>query len=122
MPRLELALGLTGALVVSSCNTPRPALHRPATAGLGSSSAPRRRRPIARAAVSIHATLDSGTTLGPMIATSRAGEDGRFTASFLRPGRYQVQGEDLSAHAVSEIKRAEVKAEQTVDAAPLEIQ
>lgn len=77
--------------------------------------------PIAKAAVSLHVALDSGTTLGPVIATSRTGEDGRFTASFLRPGRYQVQAEDLSVPALSDVKRAEVKAGRTTDVGTLEV-
>jgi Domain of unknown function (DUF4382)/Carboxypeptidase regulatory-like domain len=78
--------------------------------------------PIARAAVSIHVALDSGTTLGPVIATSRSGDDGRFTASFLRPGRYQVQAEDLGAHGQSDVKQAEVKAGRTTDVGALQVQ
>jgi hypothetical protein len=78
--------------------------------------------PIANAAVSIHVALDSGTTLGPVLATARAGSDGRFTASFLRPGRYQVQAEDLGAHGLSEIKVAEVEAGRTADVGSLDVQ
>jgi hypothetical protein len=66
--------------------------------------------PIASAAVSIHVALDSDTTLGPVIATSRPGGDRAFTASFLRPGRYQVQAEDLGGQKLSDIKRVEVQA------------
>jgi hypothetical protein len=71
--------------------------------------------PIPNAAVSIHVALDSGTTLGPVLATSRSASDGSFLASFLRPGRYQVQAEHLGSHALSEITRAEVKAGRTAD-------
>ncbi len=78
--------------------------------------------PIPNAAVSIHVALDSGTTLGPVIATSRSGGDGRFTASFLGPGRYQVQAEDLGPHGLSDVKRAEVKAGRTVDVGELTVQ
>jgi hypothetical protein len=78
--------------------------------------------PIPNAAVSVHVALDSGTTLGPVIATSRTGGDGRFTASFLRPGRYQVQAENLGPHGLSDIKRAEVKAGRTADVGELQIQ
>jgi len=78
--------------------------------------------PIPNAAVSIHVALDSGTTLGPVVATSRAGGDGRFTASFLRPDRYQVQAEDLGRRVESDIKPVEVKAGQTTEAGTFEIQ
>jgi hypothetical protein len=78
--------------------------------------------PIPNAAVSVHVALDSSTTLGPVIATSRSGDDGRFTASFLRPGRYQVQAENLGPHLLSDIKRAEVKAGGTTDLGELHIQ
>jgi hypothetical protein len=77
---------------------------------------------IPNAAVSIHVALDSGTTLGPLLATSRTGGDGRFTASFLRSGRYQMQAEDLSAHRLSEIKWAEVKAGRTADVGDLSVE
>jgi hypothetical protein len=78
--------------------------------------------PIPDAAVSIHVALDSGTILGPVIATSRTDGDGRFIASFLRPGGYQVQAEDLGSHVVSDIKRAEVKAGRTADVGELSVQ
>jgi hypothetical protein len=77
--------------------------------------------PVANAAVSIHVALDSGTTLGPVIATSRTGGDGAFTASFLRPGRYQVQAEDLGGQKLSDIKRVEVQASKTTDAGELQM-
>ncbi|HEY7637618.1 MAG TPA: DUF4382 domain-containing protein [Gemmatimonadales bacterium] len=78
--------------------------------------------PIPNAAVNIRVALDSGATPGPVVATSRAGADGHFTASFLRPGRYQVQAEDLASQAASEVKQAEVRAGRTVDLGALEIQ
>jgi hypothetical protein len=77
---------------------------------------------IPNAAVRIHVALDSGTTPGPVLATSRTGSDGRFTASFLRPGRYQVQAEDLGAHALSEITGVEVKAGRTADIGDLSVE
>jgi hypothetical protein len=78
--------------------------------------------PIPNVAVSIHVALDSGTSLGPVVATSRTGDDGRFTASFLRPGGYQVQAEDLGHQIESEVKRVEVRAGKTTEAGTFEIQ
>jgi len=72
--------------------------------------------PIANGVVSVHVAQDSMGTLGPLLATSRSGVDGKFTASFLRPGRYQVVAEDLARDAVSPAVGVEVKAGQTVDA------
>lgn len=71
--------------------------------------------PIARAVVSVHVAPDSGSQLGPLLATSRSAADGKFTASFLRPGRYQVVAEDLARGAASPTAVAEVKAGETAD-------
>lgn len=72
--------------------------------------------PIARGVVSIHIAPDSGAVPGPLLATSRSGPDGRFTASFLRPGRYQVVGEDLSRDATSAPRLVQVRAGDTANA------
>jgi uncharacterized protein DUF4382/carboxypeptidase family protein len=71
--------------------------------------------PIDRAVVAVHIAPDSNAQLGPLLATTRSGADGRFVASFLRPGRYQVVAEDLgrSASMVSEV--VEVRAGRTED-------
>jgi hypothetical protein len=72
--------------------------------------------PIPGAAVSIHYALDSATTVGPLMATSRANAEGGFKASFLRPGRYAVVPEDLERKVVGPIRIVDVKAGETVQA------
>lgn len=72
--------------------------------------------PVGLGVVSIHYAMDSSSVLGPLIATSRADEDGVFKASFLRPGRYAVVPEDLEREVVGPVRRVEVKAEETADA------
>ena len=74
---------------------------------------------VASAVVSVHIAPDSMGTLGPLLATSRPRADGRFTASFLRPGRYQVVAEDLARDVTSDATVVEVKAGRTVDAGTL---
>lgn len=71
--------------------------------------------PIADGFISVHIAADSGGALGPLLATTRSGADGKFTASFLRPGRYQVVAEDLARDAVSSAIGVEVKARETAD-------
>jgi hypothetical protein len=72
--------------------------------------------PIANGVLSIHLATDSLGNLGPLLATSRSGADGRFTASFLRPGRYQVVGTDLARAAVTTTSSpVEVSAGATAD-------
>jgi hypothetical protein len=75
--------------------------------------------PIANGVISVHIATDSMGTLGPLLATSRAGADGRFTASFLRPGRYQVMGEELGREASAISRAVEVKAGETADVGEL---
>jgi hypothetical protein len=72
--------------------------------------------PIPLAAVSIHYAFDSATTLGPLVATSRADASGAFKASFLRPARYMVVPEDLERDVVGPTKTVEVKAGETAQA------
>jgi hypothetical protein len=72
--------------------------------------------PIPLAAVSIHYAFDSATTLGPLVATSRADASGAFKASFLRPGRYMVVPEDLERDVVGPTRSVEVKAGETAQA------
>ena len=57
--------------------------------------------PIVNGVLSVHMATDSLGNLGSLLATSRSGPDGKFTASFLRPGRYQVVGTDLSRPAAT---------------------
>ena len=71
---------------------------------------------VIRAVVSVHIAPDSGSAVGPLLATARSGDDGKFVASFLRPGRYQLVAEDLARDAVSPPKVVEVKAGQTTEA------
>ncbi len=71
--------------------------------------------PIANGVVSVRVATDSMGTQGPLLATSRSGADGRFTASFLRPGRYEVVGEDLGREAVSGARTVEVSAGETAE-------
>jgi hypothetical protein len=71
--------------------------------------------PVANGVVSVHLAPDSGSAIGPLLATSRSGSDGRFTASFLRPARYQLVGEDLQRGAVSPPRTVEVRAGTTAD-------
>ncbi len=72
--------------------------------------------PIPGAAVGIHYALDSATTAGPLMATSRANAEGSFKASFLRPGRYAVVPEDLERNVVGPTRIVEVKAGETAQA------
>jgi hypothetical protein len=75
--------------------------------------------PIARAVVSLHIAPDSGLQVGPLLATTRSAADGRFTASFLRPGRYQVVAEDLERDLISGPAVVEVTAGRSTDAGDL---
>jgi hypothetical protein len=75
--------------------------------------------PIARAVVSIHLAQDSAGSVGPLLATTRSGADGRFTASFLRPGRYQLVAEDLERDLSSEPALVEVVAGRATEAGAL---
>jgi hypothetical protein len=72
--------------------------------------------PIPLAVVSIHYAFDSATTLGPLVATSRADASGAFKASFLRPGFYMVVPEDLERDVVGPTRSVEVKAGETAQA------
>jgi hypothetical protein len=72
--------------------------------------------PIPLAVVSIHYAYDSATTVGPLVATSRADASGAFKASFLRPGRYMVVPEDLERDVVGPTRSVEVKAGETAQA------
>ena len=72
--------------------------------------------PIPLAAVSIHHAFDSATSVGPLVATSRADASGGFKASFLRPGRYMVVPEDLERDVVGAARSVEVKAGETAQA------
>ncbi|MGH7527883.1 MAG: DUF4382 domain-containing protein [Gemmatimonadales bacterium] len=71
---------------------------------------------IPSAAVTIHISLDTVAALGPMLATTRSDATGRFMASFLRPGRYQVVAADLGRDLSSAVKVVEVTAGRTADA------
>jgi hypothetical protein len=75
--------------------------------------------PIGRAVVSLHIAPDSGSAVGPLLATTRSAADGRFTASFLRPGRYQVVAEDLERDVTSGAAVVEVTAGNSTDAGDL---
>ena len=72
--------------------------------------------PIDRAVVSVHIAQDSLEQIGPLLATTRSQADGGFTASFLRPGRYQVVAEDLQRGVTSGTTVVEVKAGRTAEA------
>jgi hypothetical protein len=76
--------------------------------------------PIPLAAVSIHYTSDTGSALGPLVATSRTDQEGAFTASFLRPGRYAVLPEDLARGTSGPIRRVDVEAGETTQAGEFE--
>lgn len=71
--------------------------------------------PVGGAVVSVHPAPDSTTQLGPLLASGRSAADGRFTASFLRPGRYRIVALDLEREATGEADAVEVKAGETVD-------
>lgn len=71
--------------------------------------------PIARGVVSVHIAQDSTEQLGPLLATTRSEEDGEFTASFLRPGRYQLVAGDLERSVTSTTGVVEVKAGETTE-------
>jgi hypothetical protein len=72
--------------------------------------------PIDRAVVSVHVAWDSLGAIGPLLATTRSAADGAFTASFLRPGRYQVVAEDLERGVASVAAVVEVKRGRTAEA------
>lgn len=72
--------------------------------------------PIANAAVSLTVASDTALVLAVPIATSRTGADGRFVASFLRPGRYDVVVTDPGSGRDSEARRVEVRAGGSADA------
>ena len=72
--------------------------------------------PIPNAAISIRIGLDTSEVLGPLVATARSGADGRFAASFLRPGSYAVIAEDLARGVESPAKKVTVTAGRTADA------
>jgi len=72
--------------------------------------------PIGRGVVSVHIAPDSGSQVGPLLATSRSAADGRFTAAFLRPGRYQIVAEDLERDVTGAGVVVEVMAGETADA------
>ena len=76
--------------------------------------------PIGHAVVSVHIAQDTASQLGPLLATTRSADDGEFTASFLRPGRYQLVTEDLerSTSAVSGV--VQVKAGRTTEVGEIE--
>ncbi|MGE5231328.1 MAG: DUF4382 domain-containing protein [Deltaproteobacteria bacterium] len=71
---------------------------------------------IADATVSLTVASDTALALYVPIATSRTGSDGRFAASFLRPGRYDVVVTDPGSGRDSEAKRVEVRAGGSADA------
>ncbi len=72
--------------------------------------------PIPLAAVGIHYAFDSATSVGPLVATSRANASGEFKASFLRPGRYLVVPEDLERDVAGPARAVQVKAGETAQA------
>ena len=71
--------------------------------------------PIVNAGIEIHMAFDTSQVLGPLLASARSDAGGHFTASFLRPGFYQVVAEDLARGVVSTISKVEVKAGQTTN-------
>jgi hypothetical protein len=71
---------------------------------------------IPHAVVSVHVAPDSGSVVGPLLATARSNDDGGFVASFLRPGRYQLVAEDLLHDVVSAPTVVQVRAGQTTEA------
>jgi hypothetical protein len=71
--------------------------------------------PLGRAVVSVHISQDSLGQIGPLLATTRSQPDGGFTASFLRPGRYQLVAEDLARGVTSGATAVEVKAGRTAE-------
>jgi hypothetical protein len=72
--------------------------------------------PIPLAAVSIHYAFDSVSTVGPLVATSRADQSGAFTASFLRPGRYTVLPEDQARRITAPARAVAVEAGEVAEA------
>ena len=101
-----------------------PFLRAITRAGSGSIAGTLRRSeggaPIPLAAVSVHYAFDSSSTLGPLVATSRSDAEGKFQASFLRPGRYTVVPEDLERSVVGPARAVEVKAGETTEAGEFE--
>jgi hypothetical protein len=71
---------------------------------------------IARGVVSVHIAPDSGSVVGPLLATARSDDGGEFVAAFLRPGRYQLVAEDLAREIVSPPTVVEVRAGRTTEA------
>ncbi|HYC32283.1 MAG TPA: DUF4382 domain-containing protein [Gemmatimonadales bacterium] len=76
--------------------------------------------PIEDAVVSVHLARDSTAQLGPLLATTRAAADGEFTASFLRPGRYQLVAEDLERSTTTVSEVVEVAAGRTTEVGEIE--
>jgi hypothetical protein len=76
--------------------------------------------PIGRAVVSVHIAQDSLAQLGPLVATTRSTDGGDFTASFLRPGRYQLVAEDLDRSVTKTSGVVEVRAGRTTEVGELE--
>jgi hypothetical protein len=72
--------------------------------------------PIANAAVSVTVASDTMLALYAPIVTSRSGADGRFVASFLKPGSYTVVVQDPVSNRDSDARRVEVRAGASVDA------
>jgi hypothetical protein len=101
-----------------------PFLRAITRAGSGSIAGTLRRSeggaPIPLAAVSVHYAFDSSSTLGPLVATSRSDAEGKFKASFLRPGRYAVVPEDLERKVVGPTRTVEVKAGENTEAGAFE--
>lgn len=100
-----------------------PSLRAVVRSGSGSVSGVVRRAdngaPIVNAGISIHTVTDTSQVLGPLLASTRSDAGGRFTASFLRPGLYEVVAEDLTRQVVSEGKRVDVRAGGTADVGEL---
>jgi uncharacterized protein DUF4382/carboxypeptidase family protein len=72
--------------------------------------------PIPNAAVSVTVASDTMLALYAPIVTARSGADGRFVASFLKPGSYTVVVRDPASDRDSDARRVQVRAGATVDA------
>jgi hypothetical protein len=71
--------------------------------------------PIVNAGIGIHLASDTLSVIGPLLASTRSDASGRFTASFLRPGLYDVVAEDLARQDPTTVIKVEVKAGKTSD-------
>jgi hypothetical protein len=75
--------------------------------------------PIVNAGIGVHLAFDTSAVIGPLLASAHSDAGGRFTASFLRPGFYDVVAEDLARQGPTTVIKIQVQAGKTTDAGVL---